>query len=188
MKKKWTAEMEIFIKKNYKNNPDEWLAKKLGCSRRAIERKRLERGLKRRRSGTQWTEEEVLFVRNYWKDKPDEWLAKKLGINQEAVMRKRLALGLKRVRAQHRGPYNRKDGWTEIETEYLKMGYGKVSNKRLSKVLKRPLGTVYSKLNRMGLTGSGAWIRDEYEIMILDEVECAKFLELEAEIRQMRSI
>lgn len=188
MKTKWTEEMEIFLKKNYKNNTDERLAKKLGCSRRAIERKRLALGLKRERAGTQWTEEDVLFVQNYWMEKPDEWLAKKLGFPQKAVERKRLALGLKRERTPHRGPYNRKDGWTELEMEYLKMGYGKVSNKRLAKALKRPLSNVYHKLNRMGLVGGGEWIRDEYEILILDEFECAKFLELEDEVRQMRSI
>lgn len=186
MNKKWTEEMELFLKKNYKNKPDEWLAKKLGCTRRAIGRKRLALGLKRERFGTQWTEESVLFVRSYWEEKPDEWLAKKLGCTQEAVMRKRYALGLKRGRATHRGPYKRDDGWTELETEYLKRGYGKVSNKRLAKVLKRPLSNVYHKLHRMGLVGGGAWIRDEYEIMILDELECAKFLELEEEIKKSK--
>lgn len=127
-------------------------------------------------------------MKKNYKNNTDEWLAKKLGFTQEAVIRKRLALGLKRERATRRGPYNRKDGWTELEKEYLKMGYGKVSNKRLAKVLNRTLGTVYGRLNRMGLVGGGTWIRDEYEILIFDEVECAKFLELEEEVRQMRSI
>lgn len=137
---------------------------------------------------TKWTKEKVQFIFNYWTEKPDEWLAQKLGVTKEAVERKRQAMGLKRERrGVKRGPYKkREDGWAELELAYLKAGYGKVANKRMAKALGRPMNTVTGRLYRMGLTGGGLWIRDEYELVMLDEREAEAFLELERRVKEAR--
>lgn len=130
----------------------------------------------------------MAFLENYWTVKTDDWLAQKLGVTPMAVKNKRRVLGLKRESPAKGHLYGkhwrRKDGWSEVEEEYMKMGYGKVSTKRMAKVLGRAAKSLCLKACRMGMGGSGGWIRDEYEILILDEVECAKFLELEAEIKK----
>ena len=169
---------------------DAEIAQVLGRGEKGVARKRLELGLVRRRR-REWTDEMDLFVVNYWQEKPDEWMAKKLGVTLDGYLHRRRSLGLKRERRDcigvKRGLYKkREDGWAELELAYLKAGYGKVANKRMAKALGRPLSSVTGKLSRMGLTGGGLWIRDENELVMLDEREAEAFLDMERRVKEAR--
>lgn len=125
------------------------------------------------------------FISNYWNEKPDEWLAQKLGVTKEAVERKRQAMGLKWERKPRAGG-RRSDSWPEIEIEYLKKGYGRVHTHRMAQALGRLDKTVRTRALRLGLSGSGMWIRDPYEVGMTEE-EYKEFLALEREIKRRRN-
>lgn len=125
------------------------------------------------------------FISNYWNEKSDEWLAQKLGVTKEAVERKRQAMGLKRERKPCAGG-RRSDSWPEIELEYLKMGYGRVHTHRMAEALGRIEQTVRTRARKLGLSGSGMWIRDPCEVGMTEE-EYKEFLALEREVKRRRN-
>lgn len=116
------------------------------------------------------------FISNYWNEKSDEWLAQKLGVTKEAVERKR------KPRADGR----RSDSWPEIEIKYLKMEYGRVHTHRMAEALGRLDKTVRTRALRLGLSGSGMWIRDPCEVGMTEE-EYKEFLALEREVKRRRN-
>jgi hypothetical protein len=110
-----------YIKNHYKTTPVDTMAKTLGRTSRAIQRKMSDLGLSvpksERRKPYVWTDDDISFLKKSHKKMSDAEIATLLGINRISVLRKRKKLGLPAYKCQE---YKRK-GYKQINVDGKKV-------------------------------------------------------------------
>lgn len=99
---KWTEADEEFIRNNWREFSDAWMAKKLGVTKAAYKHKRMRLGYikewKREKGRLEtWTEAEIRFLRTYYPNHSSDDIAKYMPHNAMAIQSKASRMGIKKA-------------------------------------------------------------------------------------------
>ena len=141
---KWTEEEIDFLKKNYKNHSNKWVAEQLGKTIQSIYHKAQTLKLKtlefpHKRT---WTDKQDEFVKKNYGKLPTKEIARIINKSHHAINHR--ASKLKVVKEESKL-------WTKEEIQFLKENYYKLNNTEINKILKRGVEAITAKAMKMGL-------------------------------------
>lgn len=105
----------------------------------------------------EWNDERIKYLYQYYPTREYDILFDKLGFdNMDIIRHKAMDLGIK-VRGYD---------YTENDILFLKENYDKMSYGEISKILNKSIGSISTKINRLGLLKSGKWSDEEINLLI----------------------
>lgn len=140
MPKRYTQEEYDFIKENYETMSDSDMAKKLGRTKKSVEKARLRLNLYRHKplDFTEEQEKEILSLKMPYKK-----IAEIYGVPTDRI---------RQVFRKHGRKSNLQTKWTDEEIEFIKKHYKEMSDAVIGEKLGRSIASVMKKRVSLGLT------------------------------------
>ena len=139
---RWTKEEEELLLKYSKKYVTKTIAKKLGRSYLAVQKKAVKLGIELRRTPDPWKKWMIDYLKDNINKQPISQIESMIGLSYHLILTKCKELGIEYV----------KDRWTQEEIEILKEYADKCHYTELTKVLpNRTLGAITAKAYELGI-------------------------------------